>query len=87
MHDQTDTDVICGTRALTVAFIPVPAGIQGASHGKRAAAGLDSRRRGNDPCFEDNLIQNGTSTVKQHVPPFSFFGDTPLSPVIFSYRQ
>ena len=45
-------DVISETRALPNTVIPAKAGIYSASRWKCAADGLDSRFRGNDPCFD-----------------------------------
>jgi hypothetical protein len=54
--------VISETRALPGAVIPAKAGIYSARRWKCAADGLDSRFRGNDPCFDRDLIPNDTST-------------------------
>jgi len=44
------------------AVIPAKAGIHSASHWKCAAAGLDSRFRGNDQCFKSGAIPNAATT-------------------------
>ena len=63
--------VISETRALPGAVIPAKAGIYSASRWKCAADGLDSRFRGNDPCFDRDLIPNDTSTCG--LPPLASF--------------
>jgi hypothetical protein len=64
------TGVICEIRALPGAVIPAKAGIYSASHWKGAAAGLDSRFRGNDQCFEMDPIPNDTTTPARKRCPF-----------------
>ncbi len=59
--------VICETRGLQGAVIPAKAGIHCASHWKCIADGLDSRFRGNDPCFEGDPTANDTTATQFEV--------------------
>jgi len=63
LNRRLDIGVICEIRALPGAVIPAKAGIHSANDCKYDAAGLDSRFRGNDQCFEGNPIPNETRTV------------------------
>src|ERR1039458_6337179 len=59
---QAGSGVICEARALPGAVIHETGEIYSASHWKCGADGLDSRFRGNDPCFERDPIPNDTCT-------------------------